>query len=70
MALKRAGKGFVLGVSSDHGFNSWGKPRAVSGSAQTTAGGLAASEWTRLSAGEGTKCWRASGSAHKRCRGT
>ena len=55
MALKRAGKGFVLGVSSDHGFNSWGKPRAVSGSAQTIAGGLAASEWTRLSAGEGTK---------------
>lgn len=55
MALKRAGKGYVLGVSSDHGFNSWDKPRAVGGTAQTIAEGLAASDWKRLSAGEGTK---------------
>lgn len=55
MALRRAGKGYVLGVSSDHGFNSWGKTRAVGGTAQTIAAGLAASDWQRLSAGEGSK---------------
>lgn len=55
MALRRAGKGYVLGVSSDHGFNSWGKTRAVGGTAQTIAAALAASDWQRLSAGEGSK---------------
>jgi len=55
MALKRAGKGYVLGVSSDHGFNSWGKLRRVGGTAATIAHGLDASDWVRLSAGEGTK---------------
>lgn len=55
MALKRAGKGYVLGVSSDHGFNSWDKPRHVGGTAATIAKELEASDWVRLSAGDGTK---------------
>jgi SRSO17 transposase len=55
MALKRAGKGYVLGVSSDHGFNSWGKPRRIGGTAASIAESLDASDWVRLSAGEGTK---------------
>ncbi len=54
-ALRRAGKGYVLGVSSDHRFNSWGKSRRVAGTAGTIAQNLPASDWTRLSAGEGTK---------------
>ena len=59
MALKRAGKGYVLGVSSGHGFNSWGKPRAVGGTAQSIAEELVVSDWKRLSVGDGTKgpCW-------------
>ena len=55
MALRRAGKGYVLGVKSDHAFNSWiGKP-PVAGTAEAIADGLAAAAWTRLSAGEGAK---------------
>ena len=54
-ALRRAGKGYVLGVSSDQRFNSWGKSRRVAGTAGTIAQNLPASDWTRLSAGEGTK---------------
>ena len=54
-ALRRAGKGYVLGVSSDHRFNSWGKSRRVAGTAGTIAQNLLESDWTRLSAGEGTK---------------
>ena len=53
--LRRAGKGYVLGVSSDHSFNSWGKSRCVTGTAVAIAQNLPASDWTRLSAGEGTK---------------
>ncbi len=29
--LRRAGKGYVLGVTSAHRFNSWGKPRQMLG---------------------------------------
>jgi SRSO17 transposase len=54
-ALRRAGKGYVLGVSSDHSFNSWGKSRRIAGTAGTIAQNLPASDWTRLSAGAGTK---------------
>ncbi|CAK0740398.1 transposase [Azospirillaceae bacterium] len=54
-ALRRAGKGYVLGVSSTHAFTSWGKARPVTGTAETIAQGLAAADWTRLSAGDGTK---------------
>ena len=53
--LRRAGKGYVLGVNADSQFNSWiGKP-AVAGTAAAIAQGLDASAWQRLSAGEGTK---------------
>ena len=55
MALRRAGKGYVLGVSSNHGFNSWGKPYAVSGTAKEIAAGLPEDAWKRLSSGAGTK---------------
>ena len=55
MALRRAGRGYVLGVTGTHGFNSWiGKP-PVAGTAEEIAGALPASAWRRLSAGEGTK---------------
>ena len=55
MDLRKAGKGYVLGVASTHQFNSWlGKP-AVSGTAEAIMQGLDASAWRRLSAGEGTK---------------
>ena len=53
--LRRAGKGYVLGVSSDHRVNSWGKTRRVAGTAGAVAQGLSPSDWVRLSAGEGTK---------------
>lgn len=54
-ALRGAGKGYVLGVSSNHHFGSWfGKP-AVAGTAEEIAQERAPSAWRRLSAGEGTK---------------
>ena len=54
-ALRRAGKGYVLGVAATQPFSSWiGKP-AVSGTAEEIAHGLDPSTWQRLSAGEGTK---------------
>src|SRR5918992_411519 len=55
MALRRAGKGYVLGVNATQAFNSWvGKPE-IAGTAERIAQGLAPSAWRRLSAGEGTK---------------
>jgi SRSO17 transposase len=55
MDLRRAGKGYVLGVASNHQFTSWiGKP-AVSGTADEIMQGLDAPDWRPLSAGEGTK---------------
>jgi SRSO17 transposase len=55
MALRRAGKGYVLGVKATQAFNSWiGKP-VVAGTAEQIAQGLEPSAWQRLSAGEGTK---------------
>ena len=53
--LRRAGKGYVLGVASAHRFNSWGKPRRVAGAAAMIAGAVPAEAWQRLSAGAGTK---------------
>jgi SRSO17 transposase len=55
MALRRAGKGYVLGVTGAAQFNSWDKPRAVAGTAETIANRLPEGDWLRLSAGEGTK---------------
>jgi SRSO17 transposase len=55
MALRRAGKGYVLGVSGAHHFNSWvGKPE-LAGTAEQIAGELEEEAWQRLSAGDGTK---------------
>ncbi len=55
MALRRSGKGYVLGVRATQPFNSWrGKPD-VAGTAEVIARELEPSEWVRLSAGEGTK---------------
>src|SRR5690242_1395862 len=55
MALRRAGKGYVLGVSSNSQFNSWGAKPAVAGTAAAIASTLASSAWHRLSAGAGSK---------------
>ena len=54
-ALRRAGKGYVLGVRSDHHFGSWHDKPAVAGSADEIAQELDPSAWQRLSAGDGTK---------------
>ena len=54
MALRRAGKGYVLGVNANHHFGSW-RSGPISGTAETIAKGLAPSAWKRLSAGDGTK---------------
>ncbi len=50
IALRRAGKGYVLGVSANHSFTSWAKPHGVSGTARNIE-----AAWQRLSAGSGTK---------------
>jgi SRSO17 transposase len=55
MALRRAGKGYVLGVNANHHFGSWRSGPSISGTAEAIAKDLDASVWTRLSAGEGTK---------------
>jgi SRSO17 transposase len=54
-ALRRAGKGYVLGVNASHLFTSWGAKPPVAGTAEEIARALPASAWARLSAGEGTK---------------
>jgi len=53
--LRRAGKGYVLGVNSGHWFGSWNKERPLGGSAAEIAGTLEPADWRRLSAGDGTK---------------
>jgi SRSO17 transposase len=55
MVLRRAGKGYVLGVASSAQFNSWDKPESVSGTAEAIALALPASHWVGRSAGAGTK---------------
>jgi SRSO17 transposase len=55
MALRRAGKGYVLGVSATAQFNSWGDKPLVVGTAESIAEDLDPSAWQRLSAGSGTK---------------
>jgi len=54
-ALRRAGKGYVLGVKGDRHFGSWGTKPAVAGTAAEIASDLDPAAWQRLSAGEGTK---------------
>jgi len=53
--LRKAGKGYVLGVASNHVFRSWGKRQLVGGTAAKIAQDLPKNAWRRLSAGEGTK---------------
>src|SRR3954451_14424614 len=54
-ALRRAGKGYVLGVNATHPFNSWAGKPAVAGTAEAIAADLDPAAWRRLSAGEGAK---------------
>jgi SRSO17 transposase len=53
--LRRAGNGYVLGVSSAHWFGSWNRKQPLGGSAEEIAQALPARDWQRLSAGAGTK---------------
>lgn len=55
MALRRAGKGYELGVNANHPFRSWAKPQAIAGTARQIAESLPEAAWRRLSAGDGTK---------------
>ena len=55
MVLRRAGKGYVLGVGANHMFRSWAKPEIVAGTARDIADDLSADVWQRLSAGAGTR---------------
>jgi SRSO17 transposase len=45
--LRQAGKGYVLGVSSAHVFQSWGKRRSVAGKAADIAWTRRSSDWKR-----------------------
>src|SRR5258708_30973662 len=53
--LRRAGKGYVLGVSSAHWFGSWSKQAPIGGTAEEIAKTREPGDWKRLSAGAGTK---------------
>jgi SRSO17 transposase len=55
IALRRAGKGYVLGVNASHPFGSWGDKPLLAGTAEAIARGLGEAAWQRLSAGEGSK---------------
>jgi len=55
MMLRRRDKGYVLGVSGAHHFNSWIDKPEVAGTAEEIARALDEGAWQRLSAGEGTK---------------
>ena len=53
--LRKADKGYVLGVAANHVFRSWGKKQLIGGTAAKIAQNLPKSAWRRLSSGEGTK---------------
>src|SRR3954454_13547190 len=55
MTLRRAGKGYVLGVTANHWFGSWHPKISVAGEAREMATALPADGWKCLSAGHGTK---------------
>ena len=55
MALRRAGKGYVLGVSSAHQVRSWGVQPFMMDTAENVARSLPQNAWRALSAGDGTK---------------
>ena len=52
--LRNEGKGYVLGVASNHVFYSWGKTQPVGGTAFAIAQSLPKQAWRRLSSGQGT----------------
>lgn len=54
-ALRRAGKGYVLGVNANHAFKSWHPDVHLAGEARDIADAFPADAWVRLSAGHGTK---------------
>ena len=54
-ALRRAGRGYVLGVNSTHRFNTWHRKPALGGTAEEIARDLDPAVWQRLSAGDGSK---------------
>lgn len=59
-ALRRAGKGYVLGVNATHHFRSWGsrsggRLQPIGGTAESIARALPRAAWRLLSAGAGTK---------------
>src|SRR5215212_8871968 len=49
LALRRADKGYVLGVTGQHSFWSWGAEAEVSGTAEEIATALVEEDWIRLS---------------------
>ena len=53
--LRKAGKGYVLGVAANHVLRTWGKKQLIGGTAAKIAQSLPKSAWRRLSSGEGTK---------------
>jgi SRSO17 transposase len=55
MALRRAGKGYMIGVNANHPFRSSAKPQAIAGTAKEIAEILPEAASRRLSAGDGTK---------------
>ncbi len=55
MALRRAGKGYVLGVKSEQPVQLLVASRQVAGTAEEIAQASTTTAWQRLSAGEGTK---------------
>ena len=57
--LRRAGRGYVLGVHANHWFGAWNTTPLIAGEAKDIAQSLPAEAWQRLSAGLGTKKGRA-----------
>src|SRR4029078_4494644 len=55
MALRHAGKGYVLGVSATSQYNSWAAKPPFAGTAAEIADKLDPCAWRRLSAGAGAK---------------
>ena len=55
LALRRAYKSYVLGVTGQHSFWSWDAEVDVAGTAEEVAKALVEEDWIRLSAGGGTK---------------
>lgn len=53
--LRKAGKGYVLGVASSHVFRSWGKAQRLGGTTAKIAQSLPKNAWRRLPSGEGSK---------------